>query len=483
MSKDISHFAFCQPRVLPPLTNPCSALAMVVNKKRRHVPESDDEDDDFVPESPNADVLVDETQPDDNPYLDDDMYSSSYYQPDDPELGDSLDSDVAELVAPLDGPHSGSISCPDVHPQLKVPHGFRWRAETDVVMGGEQGRGVNPYSSPSDVYDNDPNNDPKRGPRRWVFTVNNPSIIEAKGVIDFLQTTAHYAIFEPEIGETGTSHLQGYFHLKLQKTRSSIAKLPCFKRAWLAAAKGTEEQCMRYCSKGGLAMEFHPDNYIANAGKRTDLNQAAAAIRDRGHAAIVELAELDPMQYVRYHSGFTALAQLKDRPRDLQSPPNVTIVIGASGSGKSTLVRRLCKEAVASKQAAHLDAGVYDWNHMAFPWFPAIENETIFMCNDFRPIGKGGQIPMVLFCKMWDVDACRVEIKGGHRNLMADTFIMSCIVHPKDWYADSQQEPVKQLLRRITSVIECYVEGGEFKNRLIGNGEAPYGPPLFNMPN
>jgi hypothetical protein len=489
--KDISKFGFCSPlpRVVDPLQE---ALRMTEpqHKRRRHVPESDDEEDDCVPESPQDEVLVEATQTQDDDQ-DDGLRVPGHRLVRSPFEQDFTDSDGESCeeypvdLADLSHAELISIIVGDVDPRLRSPLGFIWRPEDQ----GVDDLGPNPYKGSHEIFD-DPDTcvDPKKGSRRWVFTINRPSKLETKALIEFLEQKTHYALFECEIGESGTSHLQGYFHMKEAKTRSACKKLPCFKRAYLAIARGTEGQCQKYCSKDGLEMVFHQANFAPGAGARMDLKKQAAAIRDQGSSAIIGLAMEDPMAYVRYSTGWHRLATLIDRPRLLARPPQVTVVIGESGTGKSTLVRRLCAEAVQSKAAAGTPSGVYDWNHSNYPWFPKVEAETIFMCNDFRPINsKKVQIPMVLFCKMWDQDACKVEDKGITAHAMWDTFFLSCIVHPKDWYDDDPREPIKQLLRRITRVVETYIDetvdgDDKFKFREIGNGLAPYGAPLFVMP-
>lgn len=408
---------------------------------------------------------------------------SGYYDPeeckDEPDP-DSEDSDdelerAAAAIIGDGGPDPLDVERPDIWLGIKVPAGSTFREETVAP-----GPGKNPYEDTlpeyGDIWDvNTPFGG--RGSRRWFGTLNKPSVLELTALCQWLQETAVYACGELEM--VSTLHFQFYFRMKDAKSFRALKNLRFLKHAWLATAKGTEEQCRKYCGKDGRLVEWHKDKMSPGQGARTELKEYATRILQNGSSAIVQMARENPMAYVYHATGWHRLAMLEDHGRRLASPPQVTVVIGQSGTGKSTLVRRLCDEQLQLRP----DTRVYDWNHSVYPWFPDYQDQKIWMCNDFRPQNAKGQpIPMVLFCKMFDVDACKVEDKGGYSNLQCDTFFMSCIVHPKDWYAECANEPVKQLLRRITAVYECYKEGDEFKHRLIGNGEAPYGSPLFNMP-
>jgi len=366
---------------------------------------------------------------------------------------------------------AGNVDLSHIWEGLQMPTIGRLRSPEVIDMDGE-----NPYHTEDDLWTTEAPVG-KKGARRWFCTLNNPSENELSALCCWLQNSTEYACGELEMGTC--LHFQFYFRLKDAKSWSAVSKLACLKRAWIVPAKGTEQECKKYCSKDGRVVEFNKSKFAPGQGARTDVKEHALAILQNGSSAIVTMARANPMAYVHHASGWHKLAMLEDHGRRLTSPPSVTVVIGQSGTGKSTFVRKLCDEALACRQGVR----VYDWNHSVYPWFPDYQDQQIWMCNDFRPQNAKGQpIPMVLFCKMFDVDNCKVEDKGGFAQLQCDTFFMSCIVHPKDWYSDSVQEPAKQLLRRITSVYECYIEAGEFKQRLIGNGEAPYGPPLFVFP-
>ena len=74
--------------------------------------------------------------------------------------------------------------------------------------------------------------------KNWCFTLNNFTEIEERKIKDFIQDECVFGIFQHEIGENGTPHLQGYFQLKTKK-RLSFVKSHVSSRAHFETAKGT----------------------------------------------------------------------------------------------------------------------------------------------------------------------------------------------------------------------------------------------------
>lgn len=85
--------------------------------------------------------------------------------------------------------------------------------------------------------------------RQWVFTLNNYSNEEYNNLINYFNNNSKIKdyIVGKEIGEKGTSHLQGYFVLKNATTFNVVNKL-C-KRWHIEKAKGTANENYSYCSK------------------------------------------------------------------------------------------------------------------------------------------------------------------------------------------------------------------------------------------
>lgn len=84
----------------------------------------------------------------------------------------------------------------------------------------------------------------------WCFTYNNYDETSIKDLLDKLSSSKY--VFQEEIGEQGTPHLQGYvaFNKKVRaKQYVGIDKIHWEKK------KGTIKDCIRYCSKSETRKE------------------------------------------------------------------------------------------------------------------------------------------------------------------------------------------------------------------------------------
>lgn len=174
--------------------------------------------------------------------------------------------------------------------------------------------------------------------KRWCFTVNNPGEWkpEYKDGMDFL-------IWQYEIGENGTEHIQGYVRFANRK-RMSTAKRELTDRAHMEPAKGTEADNKAYCTKAETRKAgteptekgtFKGEE--GKQGKRTDLEEIAQEIKSG--AAMTTIAEKYPADFIRYHQGLQALQEtIAPRPpvaRDV----TVWVWWGPTGVGKTHRAR------------------------------------------------------------------------------------------------------------------------------------------------
>lgn len=113
--------------------------------------------------------------------------------------------------------------------------------------------------------------------RRFVFTLNNP-----KGLLDdaSLQTWgATYLVYQEEVGENGTHHLQGYIEMPKSVRFTHFKGL---EGAHFEKAFGTAQQCEEYCSKEETRVggPYRFGKLSEGKGHRTDLLLLRNAIRD-----------------------------------------------------------------------------------------------------------------------------------------------------------------------------------------------------------
>lgn len=314
-----------------------------------------------------------------------------------------------------------------------------------------------------------------RGVRRWCFTLNNYSEKEVNDIKDWLTVHADYHIVSYEVGDEGTPHLQGYFRLKNTAVSSALHKKPGFKRSSLFICKGTEEQNIVYCSKGGpQALCSTSGIPQAGQGSRTDLKEAAAQVRDGGHKAIKKIAIEKPDMIVKYGRGFKELLEVLDVGRMLDQAPEAIWYYGESGSGKSCAAYELAKAKCdeLSAEQVELDSGL-------FPFCDGYRDEEVIILNDFRQKNHHGQdIQLDLMLKMVDRFPFRMNIKGSSRQLKGKVFIFTNTQHPSHFFTQGgSSEPQKQWLRRITRVVKCVkttIDGNVvYSQEECGNGEQP----------
>lgn len=106
---------------------------------------------------------------------------------------------------------------------------------------------------------------------RWCFTVNNPETWRP----EFFSPEMNYLIWEKEVGEQGTTHIQGYVRFKVRKTLQGAKRLIC-EQAHMEPARGSEGDNIAYCSKdralaGGDWAEYGTADPEIRQGRRTDL--------------------------------------------------------------------------------------------------------------------------------------------------------------------------------------------------------------------
>lgn len=96
------------------------------------------------------------------------------------------------------------------------------------------------------MSNNNNNNNNNVRAKYFVFTINNPKeLIQAWEIKD-----CEYCIYQEEMGEQGTPHLQGYIVFSQRKRITTIRNENDFlRRAHFAIARGTPQQNYAYCTK------------------------------------------------------------------------------------------------------------------------------------------------------------------------------------------------------------------------------------------
>lgn len=280
-----------------------------------------------------------------------------------------------------------------------------------------------------------------RGPQAlyWCFTYNNPAC-EPKALWHLAsQAGASYLVFGEETAPTtGTEHWQGYveFTNKKRLTQLNAMLAGCHWERRL----GTQQQAIDYCK--GLSAGKTPNAVVhefgtpkANEqGKRNDIHDAAATLREEG---LVAMAEQHQAALVRYPRGFLLLNSLITRTKPV---PTVHLHFGPTGSGKT---KRFFDSAPADDLwRLPITDGL---------WFDGYHGQSYALLDDFD--GRASKFPLRLLLQLLDRYPVDVPIKGGFVAWVPREIHITTNFHPRsfyDWSNREQQWPA--LIRRISWV-------------------------------
>lgn len=316
--------------------------------------------------------------------------------------------------------------------------------------------------------------------RHWCFTLNNPEggaeLYETK---EWNQYPVEFMIVGLEHAPTtGTPHHQGYVHWPNPRYGASMRKL--LPTARWAACKGSERDNEIYCSKEaniivrvGETGTTHSDEEQeesqdeikkpARQGKRTDISRARQWI-DEGQNWRYIVSYVTSFSALRLAAEYLSVAE---PPRQWKT--HVTWIFGPTGTGKTHLANQLCKSS--------------PWiSGQTLKWFDGYDAHTDAIVDEFR----GDFCPFHELLRLTDALALRVEIKRGTRQWKPRRLFITSCYPPHRVYKDRTTEDLRQLGRRIETVIWIPRRGEAFHapgSELPGESGAPWVPKQpFELP-
>ncbi len=200
---------------------------------------------------------------------------------------------------------------------------------------------------------------------RVCFTLNNYTEPEQDAITNYVESSEDvaYAVVGEEVGECGTPHLQGFFHLTGGRTEARKRgikywkTLPGLARAHFEPARGSDKDNRLYCTKEGPYIEKGDPIEKATdvyKGLLDDLQSGKCL----GHI-VTEYPELSIKHFSNIRSlrsvlpnevSFTTPSELRQWQTEVldllerQNDRQILFVIDiAGGMGKSTLTRWLIK--------------------------------------------------------------------------------------------------------------------------------------------
>lgn len=273
--------------------------------------------------------------------------------------------------------------------------------------------------------------------RNWCFTLNNPTEFELP--VEWNLEKVTLLVYQMEVEEEGTPHLQGYLELSAPYVLSYLKGLSG--RAHWEQRKGSREEAMVYCMKeeGRLSLPclywknewLTPDSqnltdtseWLRSLGirltKRSSSNSAVKlrleGIKERlagGSTSIEEIADEDFDLWVRHYRAFEKYLVIKTQPRNFHV--DVEVIQGPTGTGKS----RWCMD-------NYPDAY---WKQRSNWWDGYFQHTTVII-DEFY-----GWMPFDLLLRVCDRYPLLVETKGGQMQFVANRIVITSNHAPSTWY-------------------------------------------------
>jgi len=273
--------------------------------------------------------------------------------------------------------------------------------------------------------------------RAWCFTLNNWTEDARTMLRDEVSQIGTYLCFSPEMGSTGTPHLQGYVYFDNAKTFAKVLKiLP--KGSHIEVAKGSPAENADYCGEADYERDkkkkyknplFESFGTKPAQGKRNDLQTIKEQIASGGSMTqIIETAS-------NYQSLKTAELLLKYKEKKRNFKPYVIWIHGESGSGKT-------------KTAYELMPDLYRKTNSSGKWWDGYDAHPDVLLDDIKDASQSNYSLLLELLDRYDV---RVETKGGSRQFLASRIYVTSILSPYELFRHIDPE-IKELKRRIDEI-------------------------------
>lgn len=263
--------------------------------------------------------------------------------------------------------------------------------------------------------------------RNYVFTWNNFDD-DFKEKIEGWNSS--FAIYQCEVGEEGTPHVQGYLEFSKVKRMSAMKKL--HKSIHWESRKGTQKQAIDYCSKDESRVDGPWETGTKKVqGSRTDLNEVKAIID--GGGSTLDIADTHFEVYCKYNKAIDRYKREITPKRNWAM--NVFVYWGPPGTGKT---RKAFEE--------HPDA----YFKPSGDWWDGYTGQDTVVIDDFY-----GGMPWTKLLQLCDRYPLLVPNKGGHHQFVSKTIIFTSNVDICDWYDFAGKPAMKldALARRITKKV------------------------------
>jgi len=270
---------------------------------------------------------------------------------------------------------------------------------------------------------------------RWCFTVNNPGTWEPH----WDESQMHYMVFEHEVGENGTPHIQGYVCFKSRKALGT-AKSFIATEAHMEPAKGNEQQNRDYCTKdatkGAPVKEFGKfDPTRGTQGKRTDITtlveQMKTEIKAGRTPSGVYLTPENVGTFVKYSAGLEKVASMIRGSGDLTRDVHVTVLWGPTGTGKSHRVMTQLQDAYVCKAGKNC--------------MDLYQGEKTLVLDEF----EDNQVSAQELNRWLDKWRCQLEARYSNKYALWTSVYILSNTDPQHWFFLSPPQVKDSVMRRL----------------------------------
>lgn len=238
-----------------------------------------------------------------------------------------------------------------------------------------------------------------------------------------------------KVSRGNSCFLLGFINLQ-RKWRFNRIKELVGASAHIEAAKGSDSDNERYCSKGGDVWSFGEP---LKQGERTDLKRVVSTVEQS--TSLSEVIAAHPEAYIRYHRGIEKLFCATGKSVVRQWKSQSIVFYGESGSGKSRAAAELTNQKAYYKTRGE--------------WWDLYQGQEDVIFDDFY-----GWIKLDEFLRVTDRYPLQVPIKGGFVQFIAKRIIFTSNKEPLEWYSSDvlSGELKKAFIRRLDKIFYCTKE-------------------------
>lgn len=276
----------------------------------------------------------------------------------------------------------------------------------------------------------------KQQSKYWLFTINNPS--ENDSPAQWNEDEYQFIVYQYEIGEQGTTHIQGYIIFSRIKRLTGVKKIS--PRAHWETRKGTHQQCVQYCTKLDTRI---PDSEPIFLGKEPQDNRKTSK---EGEVKPIDLAKQDLdigkslkdvseshfSVWVRYYRAFAQYRMLHTKPRNFKTL--CLVIYGATGSGKSSWCMEHFPNAYWKPKGLSNSAS----------WWDGYENQEVVIVDEFY-----GWMKYDYLLRLTDRYPMIVEFKGGQVQFTSKLIIFTSNKEPIQWYPNQDLSPFNRRMEMV----------------------------------